>query len=114
MTVNPAVVSIPIENITLNKTELVLEEEASETLVATINPSNTTDDKTLNWISSDEAVATVDQNGTIVAKQPGTAIITVTTTNDKTAICEVTVTKKPVPIESVELNKNELILKAGK
>ncbi len=114
VTVNPAVVSIPIENITLNKTELVLEEEASETLVATINPSNTTDDKTLNWISSDEAVATVDQNGTIVAKQPGTAIITVTTTNDKTAICEVTVTKKPVPIESVELNKNELILKAGK
>ena len=114
ITVNPAVENIPIESISLNKTELILEEEKTEKLITTINPSNTTDDKTLVWDSSNPAVATVDQSGTITAKKPGITTITVTTINDKKAVCEVTVTKKPVPIESVELNKEELVLKAGK
>ena len=114
VTVDPAVVLIPIESITLNKTELILEEEAKETLIATINPSNTTDDKTLVWESDDPSVVTVSQDGTITAQASGKAIITVTSINGKTAVCEVTVIKKTIPIESVQLNKTELVLKAGK
>lgn len=113
ITVIPAVENIPIENVTLNKTELLIEEEQTEELVATINPVNTTDDKTLRWTSNNEAVAVVE-NGLVMAKGVGEATITVITSNGKTATCRVTVTKKAVPIESVILDKHQLILKVGK
>lgn len=114
VTVNPAVENIPIESVSLNKTELILEEENTEILKATINPNNTTDDKKLIWNSDNPIVATVDQNGEITAKSAGKAVVTVTTSNNKTASCIVIVTKKPIPIESVELDKKQLVLKAGK
>ncbi len=94
----------------MNKTTLTLEEQEAETLVATINPSDTTDDKTLTWKSSNPEVATVDNNGKVTAVKDGTTTITVTTVNGKEATCTVTVTKKPVPIESVSLNKTTLTL----
>ena len=114
ITVNPAVENIPIESVSLNKSKLNLEEENTETLRATINPSNTTDDQKLVWSSDNPTVATVDQTGKITANSAGEAIITVTTSNNKTASCVVIVTKKPIPIESVELNKKQLVIKAGK
>jgi len=114
ITVNPAVENIPIVSVSLNKSKLNIEEGNTETLIATINPSNTTDSQKLVWSSSDSTVATVDQNGKITANSAGEATITVTTSNNKKASCVVVVTKKPVAIESVELNKQQLVLKAGK
>ncbi|MBS7217335.1 MAG: Ig-like domain-containing protein, partial [[Clostridium] spiroforme] len=104
---------VPIESVSLNKTTLTLEEQQAETLVATVNPSDTTDDKTLTWKSNNPEVATVDQEGKVTAIKEGSATITVTTVNGKEATCIVTVTKKPVPIESVSLNKTTLTLKTG-
>jgi uncharacterized protein YjdB len=75
--------------VTLNKTSLTLEAGESETLTAAVAPSNTTD-KTVTWKSSDETVATV-QGGVVTAVGAGTATITVSTTNVKTATCVVTV-----------------------
>ena len=63
----------------------------AETLVATINPSETTDDTTLTWKSSNEEVATVDSQGKVTALKAGSTTITVTTVNGKEATCEVTV-----------------------
>ena len=114
ITVNPAAENIPIESVSLNKSNLNLEEGNTETLKATINPSNTTDNQKLVWSSDNPTVATVDQTGKITANSAGEAVITVTTTNNKTASCVVVVTKKPVPIESVELSKKQLVIKAGK
>ena len=82
---------VPIESVSLNKTTLALEEQQAETLVATINPSNTTDDTTLTWKSSNPEVATVDQEGKVTAIKEGSATITVTTVNGKEATCTVTV-----------------------
>jgi len=82
---------VPIESVSLNKTTLTLEEQQAETLVATINPSNTTDDTTLTWKSSNPEVATVDQEGKVTAIKEGSATITVTTVNGKEATCTVTV-----------------------
>ena len=82
---------VPIESVSLNKTTLTLEEQQAETLVATINPSDTTDDKTLTWKSNNPEVATVDQEGKVTAVKEGTTTITVTTVNGKEATCTVTV-----------------------
>ncbi len=62
--------------------------------------------------SSNTAVATVDQNGIVTGKKAGTANITVTTFNGRTAKCVVTV--KPAPT-SVTLNyKTKTLSKGGK
>jgi len=63
----------------------------SQTLTATISPSNTTSSKTITWTSSKTSVATVDKNGKVTAKSPGTATITAKSSNGKTAKCTVTV-----------------------
>ena len=83
----------PVTNIVLNKNELSLYVNDTETLTATVEPS--TAPKALVWSSSDNGVASVDQNGKVTAVGKGSAAITVTAASDssKTAICKVTVTQ---------------------
>jgi len=50
-------------------------------IAVTVSPSNATNKK-VNWTTSDANVATVDENGQVTAKAPGTATITVTPTAD--------------------------------
>ena len=65
---------------------------ASETLSATVLPADATD-KSVKYSSSDEAIATVTPvQGKITGIAAGTATITATTANGKTAVCEVAVT----------------------
>ena len=83
-----------VTKVELNKTSLTLGVGKSETLTATITPSNATNPN-VTWSSSDGAVATVDANGNVTAVAPGTAAITVTTDDgNKTAVCTVTVSKR--------------------
>ena len=86
--------TVDVEKVSLNKSATTLTEGESETLTATITPSNATGDKTVKWSSSNEAVATVDSNGKVTAKKAGTAVITATSSNGKTAGCTVTVKQK--------------------
>ncbi len=83
-----------ISSITLNKNTLSLVKGNTETLQATINPSDTTDDKTLTWKSEDESIAKVDGNGKVTGVGTGTTNITVTTSNGKSVTCKVTVVKQ--------------------
>lgn len=82
-------VSVLASGVTLDKTSIQINEGETNTLIATISPADTTD-KGLTWESSNMSVATV-VNGTVTAVKAGTATITVTTANEKTATCEVTV-----------------------
>ena len=100
----------PITSITLNKSNITLSKGTSETLKATINPSDTTDDKALKWTSSNPNIATVDNTGKVTAVGGGTATITVKSQNGKEASCEVKVTSK---IESISLNKSNITLSKG-
>ena len=84
---------VPLDKIVLNKSELKLYVNESEQLVATFIPENATDRK-LAWSSSDENVVTVDENGVVTAKGLGTAEVTVTSEDGKTAVCKVTVEEK--------------------
>ena len=70
-------------SVELEKTELTFT-AAGETTQLTANSK-----KELTWTSSDEAVATVDQNGLVTAVAPGTATITVAV-GEATATCTVT------------------------
>ena len=104
-------VVVPATSVSLNKTELILEKDKSETLTATVSPSNATD-KTVTWQSSNTSVATVDQNGKVTAVDAGSTVITVTTKDgSKTATCKVTVV---IPVTSVTLDKTELTIEKGK
>lgn len=70
----------------------------------------------MTWSSDHEAIATVDQNGTVTARRGGQATITVTTADgSKTATCTVRVKIQiGEPVQSVGLNKTELALEVGK
>ena len=79
--------------ITLNKTSLELIAGNSDSLTATVTPSNATN-KTVTWTSDNTAVATVTNNGAVNAVKEGTAVIKASTSNGITATCTVTVTGK--------------------
>ena len=96
-------VTNPATGITLNKTETTITKGQTETLTATVAPDDA-DDKTVTWTSSDEAVVTVDENGTVTAVKGGTATITASTVNDKKAACTVTVY---APVTGLEITDPE-------
>ena len=104
---------IPIIEISLDKSSATLTEGETTTIVATVLPENTTDSKSVSWSSSNSEVATVDANGTVTAKRAGTAVITATSTNGKTAGCTVTVSKKEIPITEISLDKSSATLTEG-
>ena len=88
----PSPDAVAVTGVSLDKSSISLKEGASETLTATISPANASN-KSVNWKSSDTAVATVDA-GKVTAVRAGTATITVTTADGgKTASCTVTVTE---------------------
>ena len=102
---------VAVTGVSLNKTELPLNEGDSETLVATVTPDDATD-KTVTWSTSDANVATVDASGKVTAVKEGNATITAKA-GDKSATCTVIVNKKVVAVTSVTLNKTELTLTEG-
>ena len=109
VTVNAAA-TVPVESVSLDKTELSLEVGGEETLTATVAPTNATN-KNVTWESSNTSVATVDATGKVTAIGAGTATITVTTVNQsKTATCEVTVTAATVPVTGVTLSQTQASL----
>ena len=100
-------VSVYVNSVKLNKSTLSLLKGKSETLKATINPSNATN-KNVTWKSSNTKVAKVDSKGKVTAVGSGSATITVTTIEGKkTSSCKVTV-KTPVLVSSIKLNKSSI------
>ena len=94
---------IAVTGVTLDKTSLTIDVGNTATLVATVAPSTATD-KSISYVSSNEAVATMDNEGLVTAIGAGTTDITVTTTDgDKTAVATVTVSEV-APEEPANLN----------
>ena len=99
--VNPTLAT----SIALDKTEVELETTQTATLVATVLPELTTN-KSVTWSSSNESIATVDENGVVTAIAVGEAIITTTTVDGSnlSATCKVTVI--PTLVVSIEVTPN--------
>ena len=94
---------IKVTNVSLNKNELSLSEGDSETLVATVLPSDASN-KSVTWSSSDDTVATVSSNGLVTAVATGNTNIIVTTVDGGlTAQCDTTVTSSTPSHDYVEI-----------
>jgi uncharacterized protein YjdB len=84
-----------------------------ETLFAIIEPANAAD-KAVSWVSSNDSVARVSENGLVTAVAAGTADVTVTTADGGyQASCAVTVSDTAISVTSVSLNKQSAILATG-
>ena len=92
LTVNKKIINIPITSISLNKTSGTKYIGETENLVVSYNPSNTTDNKSITWTTSNKKVAIIN-NGVVKAVGVGNAVITAKVMN-KTATYNITVKKK--------------------
>ena len=86
---------VKASGISLNTNKLALTRygiDVKEKLTATVTPNETTNKK-VKWTSSNNKIATVDENGYVTAKGKGIARITATTTDGSnlSATCTVTV-----------------------
>ena len=92
-----------VEGVLLSEKEVALTKGQTFTLTATVLPEAATD-KSVQWTSSNEAVATVS-DGVLTALKSGETTITVkTTVGELTATCKVVVT---TPVTGVSLDKTE-------
>ena len=102
---------IPVSSITVLPETLSLVEGEECTLTATVLPEDATY-QTVTWSSSDDAVATVSEEGVVTAVAAGTATITASC-GGQTATCELTVTTLYIPVESVTLSPSAITLTPG-
>ena len=103
-----------VTRLRINKTTLALDVPATYQLTVTITPDDASN-KTLLWTSSDESVATVDENGLVTAIDNGKVTITATTTDGSnlSVSCTVTVTDpNNIPASGITLDKTALTLDA--
>lgn len=77
-----AALELQVSKVSLDKTALTLEAGgAAEKLTATVTPGSSGGSAGVVWSSSDEAVATVDAEGSVTPKAAGKAVITVKSTD---------------------------------
>ena len=87
---------VPVTSVSISESNMQLEVSDSRQLTASLLPENCTD-KTILWKSDNEKVATVSDNGMIIARSAGQcSIIASTADNLIQAKCVVTVVKIPL------------------
>jgi len=82
---------IPVTGVTVTPATAIVAFEETVTLTGTVEPANA--NQTLNWGSSNNAIATVDDNGVVTGVKAGKATITATSAANpaQKAACEVEV-----------------------
>lgn len=93
--------------ITLNKTEAFVKVDGQVVLTATVEPESKISE--LQWTSSDDTVASVD-NGTVTANKLGTATV-IAFIDNVIASCKINVVETSV--EKITLDKTEISLGVG-
>ena len=105
---NIASLDIPVESIELNPDAWEGKEGESFSIVATVYPANSTNQK-LEWTSSNVDIATVDSEGYVTVLKAGSCEITATATDGSavTAICSINAT---TGIDDVTAESNDSIV----
>lgn len=97
-------------SVTFDVSTLALKTSQYYVIKTKLLPAGSTDTD-LTWVSSDTKVATVDNEGKVVAKTPGTCIIMAKTEAGGIAYCTVTVTQA---VTGLVLNYSEKTIYKGK
>ncbi len=105
------VTSPEVVSVTIDQSDTTLEIGTDTTLTVTVVTAGTIDDS-VSWSSSDEAVATVDADGTVTAEDLGDATITATSTEDASKSDSIVVTVEPGP-GPFELSVSEAFAEPG-
>ncbi|MBQ9641922.1 MAG: Ig-like domain-containing protein [Bacteroidaceae bacterium] len=96
-------------SIELSTNNISIVEKETATLTYTLSPSNAA--STVTWQSSNSNIATVTNDGVVTGVKEGTAQITATTANGKSASCTVNVVKSVISPTRIELSVRELSVK---
>ncbi len=101
-----------VSSIKLSETTLNMVEGDTQHISAIVSPKEATNPE-VTWTSGNTSVATVTGSGDVTAVAPGEAKITVAATDGSgvTATCQVSVSKKVIPVSKIELNETALQLK---
>ncbi|MBO4843453.1 MAG: Ig domain-containing protein [Bacteroidales bacterium] len=111
--VNVSTSTISVTGVSLNRSSMSMTVGDSQTLTATIAPSNATN-KAVTWSSNNSSVATVSSGGVVTAKAAGSATITVTTNDGGfTATCKVNVSTSTISVTGVSLNRSSMSMTVG-
>lgn len=109
----PAIV--PVDSISLNMNEIDFSNlDYTETLEATVSPVDATFPDYV-WETSNESIATVDENGVVTPISEGACLITATSTSDptKSATCNVRIEIRRVPATGIYVNPDSCSLRVG-
>ena len=106
------VTQVLVSSIRVEPSQVSFKVSETSQLVASVMPENASN-KTLNWSSSDETVATVDEAGKVTAIKEGNAVVTVSATDGSGVKAEVNVIVVPTLAERVALDKASLSLKVN-
>lgn len=95
----------------LNLSEYTL--EVDETLQLFAQTGDPEDNPKVSWRSSDEEVASVDQNGKVTALSEGDCVITASADDGRSASCTIHVKAKTIYIESLTVSPTEVTMNPG-
>ena len=103
---------IPVESVSLDRTELSMEVDETVTLTSTVSPADATD-RTVDWSVADPEIVSV-QDGQVTAHKEGSTVVTASA-GGKSASCTVTVSapSSDIPVESVVLSETSLTVEVG-
>lgn len=106
--------TVNVSSVSLSNTSLAMTEGDETTLTATVQPSNASN-KTLVWKSDNPNVVSVDNDGLVIAKAPGTATITVSAADGSgvSATCSVTVSAAIINVTGISLSSTSLSMVEG-
>ena len=104
--------AVLVTSLTLNKSDLAMNVGNEETLTVTGTPSNATN-KTINWTSSNPAVASVTSAGKVIAAGKGTTVIKAEATDGSGKYASCVVTVNNIQILNVYLDKSSFDLSEG-
>ena len=103
--------SVSAKQIELSTRELTIKTGQTAKLTAVVRPWNA-EEQTILWSSTDEAIASVSQDGIVTAHEVGTVQISASC-SDLSDQCSVTVVSSTIPTESLELGITSLSVRSG-
>lgn len=98
---------VPSEKVTLSESRITLESGEGATLTGSVSPANATVGR-LTYYSTDDKVASVDDDGHVTAEGPGECVIyAYASDGNSVATCDVEVNFKSFSLKSLAVEKNK-------